>query len=147
MDLTKCRGLDARHLLGVEVHVRYGYETGLELVPEGCKVVVVLEGLLQAFLKARTFFLGLPHLQPQGALLVLKGRESPLTDFQLLAQFRKRRFVVLEFNCHYLTQYLSIRACLIPVSAGEKYFAKSLQAVSSISVMVMFTSIARSSRA
>ena len=35
----------------------------------------------------------------------------------------------------------------MPVSAGVKYFANSFQAVSSISVMEMFTSMASSSRA
>ena len=81
----------------------------------------------------------LPTLQNKESALRLEVRKAKADSERLIAE--------LEFNGHYLTQYLSIKACLIPVSAGVKYLAKSFQAVSSISVMEMLTSMARSSRA
>ena len=147
VDLSQGGRFHTGHLLGVQVHIRDGDEPRVEFVPQGGQVIIALQGLFQLVYQTVAVGLGLAHFQPQGALLVLQGRERPLPDLELLAHLRQRGFVVLEFNCHYLTQYLSISACLIPVSAGEKYLLKSFHAVSSISLMPMFTSMASSSRA
>ena len=72
----------------------------LELVPKWSEIVILFLCLVEFLDQALTLILGLPHLKPQRALLVLQRREGVLAHLELLLQVVQRCLVILKLDSH-----------------------------------------------